>query len=113
MYTAKGFIVFTGISLSQYLIFGAILFCVGITGTFINRKNVITLLMSLELIFLAANTNLVACAKYWNDMTGQIFVLFIFVVVTIETVIGLAILVALFKSKYASINIDNLNLLQG
>jgi len=81
------------IALSDYLIFGAILFMISMAGIFLNRKNVIVLLMSIELLLLAVNTNLVAFSHFLNDVTGQIFVFFILTVAAAEAAIGLAIIV--------------------
>jgi NADH-quinone oxidoreductase subunit K len=100
------------IALSDYLIFGAILFMIGIAGIFLNRKNTIVLLMSIELILLAVNTNLVAFSHYLNDVTGQIFVFFILTVAAAEAAIGLAIIVLVFRNR-KSINVDDLGSLKG
>ena len=100
------------IALSDYLIFGAVLFMIGIAGIFLNRKNVIILLMAVELILLAVNTNLVAFSHYLNDVTGQIFVFFILTVAAAEAAIGLAIVVLVFR-KRKSINVDDLSALKG
>lgn len=100
------------IALSDYLIFGAILFMVSMAGIFLNRKNVIVLLMSIELLLLSVNTNLVAFSHYLNDVTGQIFVFFILTVAAAEAAIGLAIIVLVFRNR-KSINVDDLGSLKG
>ncbi|MBD3611578.1 MAG: NADH-quinone oxidoreductase subunit NuoK [Hydrogenovibrio crunogenus] len=100
------------IALSDYLIFGAILFMVSMAGIFLNRKNVIVLLMSIELLLLAVNTNLVAFSHYLNDVTGQIFVFFILTVAAAEAAIGLAIIVLFFRNR-KSINVDDLGSMKG
>ncbi len=100
------------IALSDYLIFGAVLFMISMAGIFLNRKNVIVLLMSIELLLLAVNTNLVAFSHYLNDVTGQIFVFFILTVAAAEAAIGLAIVVLVFR-KRKSINVDDLSSLKG
>jgi NADH-quinone oxidoreductase subunit K len=96
----------------QYLIFSAILFAIGLSGLFINRKNIIVLLMSIEIILLAANTNLVIFAKYWGDITGQAFVFFVMTVAAAEAAIGLALVVLVFRDKQ-TINIQDLDQLKG
>ena len=100
------------IALSDYLIFGAVLFSISMAGIFLNRKNVIVLLMSIELMLLAVNTNLVAFSYYLNDVTGQIFVFFILTVAAAEAAIGLAIIVLVFRNR-KSINVDALGALKG
>lgn len=100
------------IALSDYLIFGAVLFMISMAGIFLNRKNVIVLLMSIELLLLAVNTNLVAFSHFWNDVTGQIFVFFILTVAAAEAAIGLAIVVLVYR-KRKSINVDDLGTLKG
>lgn len=100
------------IPLESYLFFAAILFGIGVAGIFINRRNLIVLLMSIELILLAVNTNFVAFSRYANDSTGQIFVFFILTVAACESAIGLAILVVLFR-KLGTINVEALNELKG
>ena len=100
------------IELSDYLIFGAVLFMISMAGIFLNRKNIIVLLMSIELLLLAVNTNLVAFSHYLNDVTGQIFVFFILTVAAAEAAIGLAIIVLVFR-KRKSINVDDLGSLKG
>lgn len=100
------------ISLSHYLVLGAILFAIGVVGIFLNRKNVIILLMSIELMLLAVNLNFVAFSYYLQDISGQIFVFFILTVAAAESAIGLAILVVLFRNL-RTINVDDLDKLQG
>jgi NADH-quinone oxidoreductase subunit K len=93
-------------------VLGAILFAIGVVGIFLNRKNVIILLMSIELMLLAVNMNFVAFSHYLQDISGQIFVFFILTVAAAESAIGLAILVVLFRNM-RTINVDDLNKLQG
>lgn len=100
------------IPLSHYLILGAILFAISIVGIFLNRKNVIILLMAIELMLLAVNLNFVAFSHYLEDAAGQVFVFFILTVAAAESAIGLAILVALFRSA-RTINVDDLDRLKG
>ncbi len=100
------------VSLSHYLVLGAILFAIGVVGIFLNRKNVIILLMSIELMLLAVNMNFVAFSHYLQDTAGQIFVFFILTVAAAEAAIGLAILVALFRNL-RTINVDDLDELKG
>ena len=100
------------LTLAHYLILGAILFAIGIFGIFLNRRNLIILLMSIELVLLAVNMNFVAFSHYLGDMHGQVFVFFILTVAAAESAIGLAILVLLFRNK-SSINAEDLNTLKG
>lgn len=100
------------LSLAHYLILGAILFSIGIVGIFLNRKNLIVLLMAIELILLAVNMNFIAFSYYLGDAAGQIFVFFILTVAAAESAIGLAILVALFRNL-DTINIEDLDSLKG
>jgi len=100
------------ISLSDYLILGAILFALGIVGIFLNRKNVVILLMAIELMLLAVNMNFVAFSHYLNDAAGQIFVFFILTVAAAESAIGLAILIVLFRNR-STINVEDLDTLKG
>ena len=100
------------VSLSHYLVLGAILFAIGIVGIFLNRKNVIIILMSIELMLLAVNMNFVAFSHYLQDISGQIFVFFIMTVAAAEAAIGLAILVVLFRNL-RTINVDELDKLKG
>ena len=100
------------ISLSHYLILDAILFAISVVGIFLNRKNVIILLMAIELMLLAVNMNFIAFSHYLEDTAGQIFVFFILTVAAAESAIGLAILVVLFRNV-GSINVDDLDKLKG
>lgn len=100
------------VSLSSYLILAAILFAISVAGIFLNRKNVIILLMCVELMLLAANINFVAFSHYLNDTAGQVFVFFILTVAAAEAAIGLAILVVLFRNR-RSISVDQLNEMKG
>ncbi|MBA2660477.1 MAG: NADH-quinone oxidoreductase subunit NuoK [Nitrosospira sp.] len=100
------------VSLSHYLVLGAILFAISIVGIFLNRKNVIILLMAIELMLLAVNMNFVAFSHYMQDVSGQIFVFFILTVAAAESAIGLAILVVLFRNL-RTINVDDLDKLKG
>ncbi|HMN22012.1 MAG TPA: NADH-quinone oxidoreductase subunit NuoK [Ottowia sp.] len=100
------------LSLAHYLTLGAILFALAMVGIFLNRKNLIVLLMAIELMLLAVNTNFVAFSHYLGDMHGQVFVFFVMTVAAAEAAIGLAILVLLFRNK-TSINADELNSLKG
>ena len=100
------------LSLSHFLILGALLFAISIVGIFLNRKNVIILLMAIELMLLAVNMNFIAFSYYLNDISGQVFVFFILTVAAAESAIGLAILVVLFRNL-ATINVDDLNALKG
>ena len=100
------------VSLSHYLVLGAILFAISIVGIFLNRKNVINILMSIELMLLAVNINFVAFSHYLQDISGQIFVFFILTVAAAESAIGLAILVVLFRNQH-TINVDDLDKLKG
>jgi len=100
------------IALTHYLVLAAILFGIGVAGIFINRKNILTLLMCIELMLLAVNTNFVVFAKFLNNIDGQIFVFFILTVAAAEAAIGLAILVVLFR-KWQSINVEDLSSLKG
>jgi len=100
------------IPLSHFLILGAILFCISVAGIFLNRKNVIILLMSIELMLLAVNLNFIAFSHYLGDIAGQIFVFFILTVAAAEAAIGLAILVVLFRNK-RTINVNEMDTLKG
>ena len=100
------------LSLSHFLILGAILFAISIVGIFLNRKNVIILLMAIELMLLAVNMNFIAFSYYLNDIAGQVFVFFILTVAAAESAIGLAILVVLFRNLQ-TINVDDLDGLKG
>jgi NADH-quinone oxidoreductase subunit K len=100
------------LSLSHFLILGAVLFAISIVGIFLNRKNVIILLMAIELMLLAVNTNFIAFSYYLGDMAGQVFVFFILTVAAAESAIGLAILIVLFRNLQ-TINVDDLDNLKG
>lgn len=100
------------IALSDYLILGALLFSLSVAGLFINRKNIIILLMCIELMLLAVNLNFIAFSHYAGDMAGQIFVFFILTVAAAEAAIGLAILVVLFRNM-STINVSDLDQLKG
>lgn len=100
------------IPLSHYLILGAILFAVSMMGIFLNRKNLIVLLMAIELLLLAVNINFIAFSHYLQDTAGQIFVFFILTVAAAEAAIGLAILIVLFRRR-RTINVQELDSLKG
>jgi len=100
------------IALSDYLTVSAILFAISVAGIIVNRKNVITLLMCIELMLLAINTNFIAFSRYLDDLTGQVFVFFILTVAAAEAAIGLAILVVLFRNRH-TIDIEELDSLKG
>lgn len=102
----------TNIALMHYLVFSAILFCIGFSGVIMNRKNLLVLLMSIELMLLAVNTNFVAFSQYLHNPLGEVFVFFILTVAAAEAAIGLAIIVAYFRSR-GSISISKLNQLKG
>jgi NADH-quinone oxidoreductase subunit K len=100
------------IPMQHFLILGALLFAIGVVGIFMNRKNLIVLLMAIELMLLAVNMNFITFAHYLDDLSGQVFVFFILTVAAAESAIGLAILVALFRNL-RSINVDDLGTLKG
>jgi NADH-quinone oxidoreductase subunit K len=100
------------LSLAHYLILGAILFSISIIGIFVNRKNLIVLLMAIELMLLAVNMNFIAFSHYLGDAAGQIFVFFILTVAAAESAIGLAILVVLFRSM-DTISVEDMDSLKG
>ncbi len=100
------------IALSDYLILSGALFSIAVAGIFLNRKNVIVLLMCMELMLLAVNTNFIAFSHFLQDMTGQVFVFFILTVAAAEAAIGLAILVVLFRNR-RTINVQDLDSLKG
>ncbi len=100
------------LGLSHFLVLGALLFAVAVVGIFLNRKNIIVLLMAIEMMLLAVNTNFVAFSHYLNDISGQVFVFFILTVAAAEAAIGLAILVVLFRNMN-TINVDDLDELKG
>ncbi|MBF6630450.1 MAG: NADH-quinone oxidoreductase subunit NuoK [Comamonas sp.] len=100
------------LTLGHFLTLGAMLFAISVIGIFLNRKNLIVLLMCIEMMLLAVNTNFVAFSHYLGDMHGQVFVFFILTVAAAESAIGLAILILLFRNK-SSINAEDLNTLKG
>ena len=100
------------IPLNHFLVLGALLFAISVVGIFLNRKNLIVLLMAIELMLLAVNLNFVAFSYYLGDAAGQVFVFFILTVAAAESAIGLAILVLLFRNN-SNINVDELNTLKG
>ena len=100
------------LTLSHFLVLGAILFAISIVGIFLNRKNIIVLLMAIELMLLAVNMNFVAFSSWLGDLSGQVFVFFILTVAAAESAIGLAILVVLFRNLN-TINVDELDRLKG
>ena len=100
------------LTLGHFLSLGAILFALSVIGIFLNRRNLIVLLMAIELMLLAVNMNFVAFSYYLNDMHGQVFVFFILTVAAAESAIGLAILVVLFRNR-ASVDVQELDELQG
>lgn len=100
------------IGLGHYLAVGAILFTLGVLGIFVNRKNVIVILMSIELILLAVNVNMVAFSVFLNDLVGQVFALFILTVAAAEAAIGLAILVVFYRNR-GSIAVEDVNVMKG
>ncbi|MCV6593407.1 MAG: NADH-quinone oxidoreductase subunit NuoK [Silicimonas sp.] len=100
------------IGLEHYLIVAATLFVIGIFGIFLNRKNVIILLMSIELMLLSVNINMVAFSAYLGDLTGQVFTLFILTVAAAEAAIGLAILVCFFRNR-GTIDVEDVNVMKG
>ena len=100
------------IPLSHYLMLGAVLFCLSMAGIFLNRKNVIILLMSIELMLLAVNLNFIAFSRFLDDIGGQVFVFFILTVAAAEAAIGLAILVVLFRNR-DTINVADIDTMKG
>ena len=100
------------LSLSHFLILGAIMFAISVVGIFLNRKNLLVLLMAIDLMLLAVNMNFVAFSHYLQDLSGQIFVFFILTVAAAESAIGLAILIVLFRNL-KSIHVDDLGSLKG
>jgi len=103
---------FGPITLGHYLSLGGLLFAMSVIGIYLNRRNLIVLLMAIELMLLAVNMNFVAFSHYLGDMAGQVFVFFILTVAAAEAAIGLAILVVLFRNR-ATINVDELDTLKG
>jgi len=100
------------ITLGHYLALGALLFAISVAGMFINRKNVIVLLLCVELMLLAVNVNFVAFSRFLGDASGQVFVFFVLTVAAAETAIGLAILVVLFRNR-GTINVDQIDSMKG
>ena len=100
------------IGIQHYLVVSAILFAMGVFGIFLNRKNVIVILMSIELILLAVNLNLVAFSAFLGDLVGQVFAMFVLTVAAGEAAIGLAIVVVYFRNR-GSIEVDDINLMKG
>ena len=102
----------TEIGLGHYLTLGAVIFTIGIIGIFLNRKNIIIILMSIELILLAVNINLVSFSIYLQNLVGQVFAMFILTVAAAEAAVGLAIIVIYYKNK-GSINVEHIDSLKG
>ena len=100
------------ITLGHYLTVAAILFSLGIFGIFLNRKNVIIILLSLELMLLAVNLNLVAFSSFLHDLTGQVFAMFVLTVAAAESAIGLAIMIVFFRNR-GSIEVEDVNVMKG
>jgi NADH-quinone oxidoreductase subunit K len=100
------------VSLGHYLVVAAILFTLGIAGIIVNRKNIIVILMSVELILLSVNINLVAFSAFLSDLTGQVFALFVLTVAAAEAAIGLAILVTYYRNR-GTIAVEDINLMKG
>ncbi len=100
------------VGLTQYLIVAAILFTLGVAGIILNRKNIIIILMSVELILLAVNVNLVAFSAFLGDLTGQVFGLFVLTVAAAESAIGLAILVVFYRNR-GTIAVEDINMMKG
>ncbi|MBV7260220.1 NADH-quinone oxidoreductase subunit NuoK [Erythrobacter crassostreae] len=101
-----------GVGIEHYLVVGAILFVLGVLGIFLNRKNVIVILMAIELILLAVNINLVAFSAFMNDLVGQVFAMLVLTVAAAEAAIGLAILVIYFRGR-GTIAVDDVNRMKG
>jgi NADH-quinone oxidoreductase subunit K len=102
----------SSIGLTQYLVVAALLFTIGVFGIFVNRRNIIIVLMAIELILLAVNINLVAFSSYLHDVTGQIFAMFVLTVAAAEAAVGLAILVTFFRNR-GDIEVDQANVMKG
>ena len=100
------------ITLGHYLVLAAVIFTLGVFGIFINRKNVIVILMSIELMLLAVNLNLVAFSSFLNDMVGQVFAMLVLTVAAAESAIGLAIIVVYFRNR-GTIAVEDINLMKG
>lgn len=103
---------FGNIGIAEYLMLSSVLFVIGVCGIFLNRKSVITILMSIELILLAVNINLVAFSVYLGDLVGQVFTVFVLTVAAAEAAIGLAILVVFYRSR-GTIAVDDINQMKG
>ena len=103
---------FGSISISHFVLLSTLLFVIGVCGIFLNRKNIITILMSVELMLLAVNINLVAFSVQLGDLTGQIFAIFVLTVAAAEAAIGLAILVVYFRNR-GTIDVDDISALKG
>ncbi|WP_133478707.1 NADH-quinone oxidoreductase subunit NuoK [Cognatilysobacter segetis] len=101
-----------GVTLGHYLALGAVLFCISVAGIFLNRRNIIVLLMSIELMLLSVNVNFVGFSRYLGDASGQVFVFFILTVAAAEAAIGLAILVTLFRNR-RTINVAEIDSMKG
>jgi len=101
-----------GVGLSQYLAVAAVLFTIGVFGIFVNRRNVIVILMAIELILLAVNINLVAFSVFLHDVVGQVFAMFVLTVAAAEAAVGLAILVTFFRNR-GDIAVDEANMMKG
>tara|TARA_B100000029_G_scaffold304926_1_gene297834 strand:- start:1208 stop:1549 length:342 start_codon:yes stop_codon:yes gene_type:complete len=110
--TIKELKLMTDVGLEHYLILGAIIFTIGIVGIFLNRKNLIVILMSIELLLVAVNINLVSFSIFLNDLSGQIFTLFILTVAAAEAAIGLAIIVLYYRNS-GTIRVEDINTLKG
>ena len=104
--------VVTGLALGHYLALGAALFCISLAGIFLNRKNVIVLLMCIELMLLAVNINFVAFSVALNDLVGQVFAMFVLTVAAAEAAIGLAILVVYFRNR-GTIQVEDIHMMRG
>ena len=100
------------VGLSAYLAVAAILFTIGVFGIFVNRRNIIIIMMAIELILLAVNINLVAFSSFLHEMTGQVFAMFVLTVAAAEAAVGLAILVTFFRNR-GGIAVDNVNMMKG
>ena len=100
------------VGLSHYLVLAALLFMLGVIGIFLNRKNIITILMSIELMLLAVNINLVAFSSYLGDLVGQVFTMFVLTVAAAEAAVGLAILVTFFRNR-RDIAVDDASMMKG
>ena len=102
----------TEVGLGHFLVLGSIIFAIGVAGIFLNRKNIVVILMSIELILLAVNINLVSFSVYLQDLSGQVFTMFILTVAAAEAAIGLAIIVAYYRNT-GSIQVEDINSMKG